>query len=446
MAKNLTFVIYFMALIKSLKYFIKLVCFLFQTYYFGRNLFWPKDLIREILDIPKQNQFSNLSFRKMKSYPILILKTALLVLAVIILKGCIETPNNFQQKEISLEKEKLAEKAKYYFENWKSESNKNFRSFTEFTSIYPQWSLLTHIGNSRFVTVPAKRKLNTLFGDKAYLRRIVFEFTDDGEIKNAGIIELIGLDLDYLLKNESSLIEEYFEGKQNNDKAIYIWSDLNYRNQNNSQNNGYKVSIIQDNETRENNQRILSCTDWYYVYTLNGVILGEEYLYTTCSGGSCNENSTDACLEEPPQGGGGSPSLEETKICGTYSFTNVGNSLTTEIHNLGMTAIKASLFQGQVIPVELGPMCFNFSASLASSVSASTIINEAFNGTTLEIQQGLNNGTVSATNIYVQFKNKFDQKFNILKNSYGLPGSLAGFSYGPCFGQVSINAANYLCP
>ncbi|MCU0400034.1 MAG: hypothetical protein MUE75_03340 [Algoriphagus sp.] len=373
------------------------------------------------------------------------LKTTLLFLAVVVLNSCIENPNNYEEKVINLEKDELAHKAISYYDNWKSESNKSLRTFTEFTSIYPQWSLLTHIDSSRFVTVPAKRKLNTFFGEKAYLRRIVFEFTNEGEIKNAGIIELIGLNLDYLLKNENSLIKEYFEGKQNNENVIYIWSDLNYKNQNNYQNNGYKVSIVQEKEIQKNNQRILSCTDWYYVYTLNGVVMGEEYLYTTCSDGSCNENSSDACLEDPPQGGGGNSGIAATKICGTYSFTNVGSSLTTEIHNLGMTAIKMSLFQGQVIPVELGPMCFNFSSSLASSVSASTIINEAFNTTTQEIQQGLNNGTITASNIYTQFKNTFDQKFVQVGNSFGLQGVSFGKSYGPCVGEININYANYLC-
>ncbi|GMQ31213.1 hypothetical protein [Algoriphagus confluentis] len=384
----------------------------------------------------------------MKIYSKFIHNLILIVLTGFLINGCIEAPNSFEQNLNTLEKEDLADKAKNYYENWENESKRNLRHSTEFTTIYPDWSLLSHINNSRFVTVPAKRKLNTLFGEKAYLRRIVFEFTDDGEIKNAGIIELIGLDLEYLMENENSLIKEYFEGKQNNEKVIYIWSDLNYENQNNSQINGYEVYIIQKEGIRENNQRILSCTDWYYVYTLNGIVIGEEYLYTTCSGDSCNENSTDACLEEPPQGGGGNSGMEVAKICGTYSFTNVGNSLTAEIRNLGMTAVNLSLFQGrgQVIPVELGPMCFNFSASSASSISASTIINEAFNSTTIEIQQGLNNGTINATNIYIEFKNKFGQNFNTLKNSFGLTGSQAGFSYGQCFGSVTTNEANYLCP
>lgn len=256
------------------------------------------------------------------------------------------------------------------------------------------------------------------------------------------------MDLEYLESNEKSLIRGYFNGNQNNEQAIYIWSDLNFKKQVSLQNNGYDVSITYEKQPTTNNQRLLTlnCIDWYYVYSYNGEVIGEEYLYTTCTGSSCDENTTDACLEEPPQGGGGGFSPEDdSKICGTYSFTSIGNSLTTEIRNLGMTAIKMSLFQGEVIPVELGPMCFNFTANLASSVSASTIINEAFNSTTLEIQQGLNNGTINATNIYIQFKNKFDQKFNTLKNSFGLPGNSAGFSYGPCFGQVTINTANYLC-
>lgn len=368
----------------------------------------------------------------------------MLVVAALISKGCIETPSESQSKIFTSEKEELAEKAKHYYQNWINHSNKNSRVSTEFTTIYPQWSLATHIDSTVLVTVPATRKLNTLFGEKAYLRRMVFKFNSQGEIESAGIIELIELDLDYLLQNENSLIQGYFNGSKN-EQTIYIWSDLNYRNQDNSQNNGYEVQIIRKKHSSKINQRILNCTDWYYVYTFNGVIIGEEYLYTTCSGGSCNENSTDACLEEPPQGGGGNSGMEATKICGTYTFTNVGNSLTTEIHNLGMTAVKMSLFQGQVIPVELGPMCFNFSANLASTVAASTIINEAFNSTTQEIQQGLNNGTVNATNIYVQFKNKFDQKFIQVGNSFGLQGISFGKSYGPCIGEININQANYIC-
>jgi hypothetical protein len=275
---------------------------------------------------------------------------------------------------------------------------------------------------------------------------MVFKFDKTGEVETAGIIELIGLDLEYLKKNEHSLIKGYFDGYQNNEKAIYIWSDLDFKNNSTLQNNGYGVYITSENINNVKNLRLQNCVDWYYVYTLDGVVIGEEYLFTTCEGSGCDENTTDACLEELPEGGGGGIGTEDdSKICGTYSFTNIGNSLTTEIHNLGMTAIKMSLFQGEVIPVELGPMCFNFSANLASSVSASTIINEAFNSTTLEIQQGLNNGTINAANIYIQFKNKFDQKFIKVATSFGLTGISFGKSYGPCIGGVNINQANYIC-
>lgn len=129
----------------------------------------------------------------------------------------------------------------------------------------------------------------------------------------------------------------------------------------------------------------------------------EEYSHTTC-GSSCDDNLEDACLDDGNNGVGGGVAEEEAKICGTYAFTSSGNSLTTEIRNLGMTAVKKSFTQPQMIPIELGPMCFNFSADLISSASASNIINEAFNRTTNEIQQGLNNGTINATNIYVEFK------------------------------------------
>lgn len=57
-----------------------------------------------------------------------------------------------------------------------------------------------------------------------------------------------------------------------------------------------------------------NCTDWYWVYSVGGVVVYEEYSHTTCGSGSCDANSQDACLDDGTNGGGGGNSATAYKI------------------------------------------------------------------------------------------------------------------------------------
>lgn len=143
-----------------------------------------------------------------------------------------------------------------------------------------------------------------------------------------------------LLMNETDLIEGFLNGIKS-PKITYLWSDFASKLIDGQQANGEFVERSLDRFLQSNtdgsNFNFENCIDWYWVYS-NGY---EEYSHTTC-GSSCDENTQDACLDDGNNDVGGGVAEEEAKICGTYAFTSSGNSLTTEIRNLGMTAVKKS--------------------------------------------------------------------------------------------------------
>jgi hypothetical protein len=82
-----------------------------------------------------------------------------------------------------------------------------------------------------------------------------------------------------------------------------------------------------------------NCIDWYWVYSVGGVVVYEEYSHTTCGGGaSCDVNTELACLDDGSGGGGGDNNvdLKCPELMNTHgeSFQDI-NSF--ENQNLGLT-------------------------------------------------------------------------------------------------------------
>ncbi|MBC6367266.1 hypothetical protein [Algoriphagus sp. AK58] len=125
---------------------------------------------------------------------------------------------------------------------------------------------------------------------------------------------MAGKDGDFLLDNEGVLIEGFLSGVKSS-QLTYLWSDFGSRPLDAVQANGQTVERSLDrllNSRRGlENFSTENCIDWYWVYSIGGVVIYEEYSHTTCGGEGCGTgglrvtNQNDACLDDGTNGGGG---------------------------------------------------------------------------------------------------------------------------------------------
>ncbi len=179
--------------------------------------------------------------------------------------------------------------------------------------VYPYWEGAKSYSDGKILIVPAHRKVKATYA-QGYLRRLVFELNAGGEVIRGGILEMAGKDGDFLLENEVVLIEGFLSGVKSS-QLTYLWSDFGSRPLDAVQANGQTVERSLDrllNSRRGlENFSTENCTDWYWVYSVGGVVIYEEYSHTTCGGEGCGTgglrvtNQNDACLDDGSNGGGG---------------------------------------------------------------------------------------------------------------------------------------------
>ncbi|MDX5479837.1 MAG: hypothetical protein LPJ98_15430 [Cyclobacteriaceae bacterium] len=110
------------------------------------------------------------------------------------------------------------------------------------------------------------------------------------------------------MDNEEVLIEGFLSGVKSS-QLTYLWSDFGSKPLDGMQANGRTVERSVDRllNSKKGTEGFSfeNCIDWYWVYSIGGVVVYEEYSHTTCGSSSCDTNSQDACLDDGTYGGGG---------------------------------------------------------------------------------------------------------------------------------------------
>ncbi|MCU0402620.1 MAG: hypothetical protein MUE75_16710 [Algoriphagus sp.] len=209
--------------------------------------------------------------------------------------------------------------------------------------------------------VPAHRKVKATYA-QGYLRRLVFELNAGGEVIRGGILEMAGKDGDFLLENEGVLIEGFLSGVKSS-QLTYLWSDFGSRPLDAVQANGQTVERSLDrllNSRRGlENFSTENCTDWYWVYSVGGVVIYEEYSHTTCGSGSCDANSQDACLDDGTNGGGGDGGIVykiEKNVTNTCISGQVDKAVDSQFKNKITNLINSAFGQSEKFNILLEDM------------------------------------------------------------------------------------------
>lgn len=197
--------------------------------------------------------------------------------------------------------------ARSYYDLEKPKQGNLYGRIQSNLEVFPYWEGAKSHSDGKILIVPAHRKVKATYA-QGYLRRLVFELNAGGEVIRGGILEMAGKDGDFLLENEGVLIEGFLSGVKSS-QLTYLWSDFGSRPLDAVQANGQTVERSLDrllNSRRGlENFSTENCIDWYWVYSIGGVVVYEEYSHTTCGSGSCDTNSQDACLDDGTNGGGG---------------------------------------------------------------------------------------------------------------------------------------------
>jgi hypothetical protein len=196
--------------------------------------------------------------------------------------------------------------ARSYYDLEKPKQGNLYGRIQSDLEVFPYWEGAKSYSDGKILIVPAHRKVKATYA-QGYLRRLVFELNAGGEVIRGGILEMAGKDGDFLLENEGVLIEGFLSGLKSS-QLTYLWSDFGSNPVDGIQANGQLVERSLDrllNSRRGlENFSTENCTDWYWVYSIGGVVIYEEYSHTTCGSGSCDANSQDACLDDGTNGGG----------------------------------------------------------------------------------------------------------------------------------------------
>lgn len=201
--------------------------------------------------------------------------------------------------------------AKDFFEAEKPNQTSIHTRLHENLEVYPKWEDAKTYGGGQMLIVPAYRNVRASYA-KGYLRRFVFQLDQDGSVTRGGILELSGSTTDFLLENEENLISGYLNGIKSSILA-YVWSDFGFNSTEGLQADGKEVTRSIDrllNAKRGTESfSMLNCIDWYWVYSVDGVVIYEEYSHTTCVEASCDENTELACLDDGLGGSDGGGDL-----------------------------------------------------------------------------------------------------------------------------------------
>lgn len=116
----------------------------------------------------------------------------------------------------------------------------------------------------------------------------------------------------------------------------YVLKESKYLDQQTAISNGSKLAAHIENKAPTPSCQTPLCIDWYYQIYENGVLIYEEYLYTTCS-----------CADNPGGGGGPNPSPSPGSTC-SLSMQEAQNML----NQLSYSDLYAGSYQ-------LGPVIHN---------------------------------------------------------------------------------------
>jgi hypothetical protein len=320
----------------------------------------------------------------------------------------------------------------FYAQEKPKQENSSFRIQTE-QEFFPFWAGAKIHADGRILIVPAYRKLQVRY-EAGYLRRFVFELDERGQVIRGGMLELAGKDSKFLLQNEELLIEGFLAGVKSKD-LTYLWSDFVARPLDGTQADGRVVALQREGEGKSRRdseaQRTEFCIDWYWVYSLNGVVVYEVYSHTTCGSASCDSARTadaqDACLDNGIGGGGDGkevqiikdPSFKETvadciyeKLLSINGFKDLASKfegLGTEFDVLlkigttkSVTANGQTSYKGPNQPIEI---TFNKDRMNRSALEvARTIVHEMIHA---EMYRALNTQGLEDSDL--SFKETFEE-------------------------------------
>jgi len=215
----------------------------------------------------------------------------------------------------------------FYTQEKPKQVTSSFRIQTE-QEIFPFWAGAKIHADGRMLIVPAHRKVQVRY-EAGYLRRFVFELDDRGQVIRGGMLELAGKELEFLLRNEVLLVEGFLAGVKSKD-LTYLWSDFVAQPLDGTQADGRVVALQREGEgkSRLDSEALRTefCIDWYWVYSLNGVVVFEVFSHTTCGSASCDSNAHDACLDDGTGAGGEDQIINKlTDPCASEIFDQIKN-------------------------------------------------------------------------------------------------------------------------
>jgi hypothetical protein len=321
----------------------------------------------------------------------------------------------------------------FYTQEKPKQVNSSFRIQTE-QEIFPFWEGAKIHANGRILIVPAHRKLQVRY-EAGYLRRFVFELDASGQVQRGGMLELSGKDSKFLLQNEELLIEGFLAGVKSKE-LTYLWSDFVSRPLDGTQADGRVVALQREGggKSRLDSEALRTefCIDWYWVYSLNGVVVYEVYSHTTCGSTSCDSDTQDACLDDGTGGGGDGkevqiikdPSFKETtadciyeKLLSINGFKDLASKfegLGTEFDvllkigpTLKPTSNGQTWYQGPNQPIEI---TFNQDRINRSALEvARTIVHEMIHAEMLRAlnTQGLADSDLSFKETFEEYTRQF---------------------------------------
>jgi hypothetical protein len=196
------------------------------------------------------------------------------------------------------------------------------------------------------------------------------------------------------------------------------------------------------------------CTDWYTCVSAGGVDYGCTYNYTECyvyddGTSSSGDDSGYGSVGTGDGGGYGGDATGNAEgydysisapfhLCPPSNWIQTGNAYTTNIKNLGFTAIQFKyLILRDYISVDIPSSCVSIPWYGINSYQAGESFAIAFNYAVAEVEAGLKNGSIRA--------NSFDARRKLIEQIRNFLPSGSSFSSGPCIGNIPINYANYGC-
>jgi hypothetical protein len=269
-----------------------------------------------------------------------------------------------------------------------------------------------------------------------YFRRLVTEIDKKNQVKNTEVYEIMG-DIGFILSNYKLLIDNSNSKRFKEFKGGILITDYYSKIKYGKGYNFERVTGNIDLKVRNKNKNARTageqCWGMFLTTTYEDGSQSEIMLYSWCVNSDPNPNDQPG---PDPGSSGGENTQVVGKICGTYTFTRIGNGLTAEIHGLGSQAYNYS--NNNHVSASWPKMCITFGGDIQTSNNASIAFNAAWND------------ALQLTDVWlVQHPNATSVEFQqiietILRSQLSYQASYYALSIGGCSNIPSSNV-NY-CP